>query len=200
MNNDLREKIYSMSNSFLPLDTFYNDIELNSAENYDKEKAFKDLEIVADFILDLQKQLDEKEKMHLLDEKEFQHYCAYKKIETEIKGCLDREREYKKQLAEKDKEIEKLKLQQKHTQQVCKKYHSLYDKRSNSILKLAQKQYKLEQNQKQLAIQELEKAKVELKNRIYCCETKEHSYLQRFVSWENICNQINNQIKEIKTE
>ncbi len=59
MNNELREKVYSMSNSFLPLDRFYNDIELNSEKNYDKEKAYKDLEIVADFILDLQKRLAE---------------------------------------------------------------------------------------------------------------------------------------------
>lgn len=59
----------------------------------------------------LKQQLDEKDKMRLLDEKEFQNYCAYKWIEPEIKGCLDREREYKQQLAEKDKEI--LELQKK---------------------------------------------------------------------------------------
>lgn len=60
---------------------------------------------------ELKQQLAEKENMHLLDEKEFQHYCAYKHIEPEIKGCLDREREYEKQLIEKDKEIERLKQQ-----------------------------------------------------------------------------------------
>lgn len=34
------------------------------------------------------------EKTHLLDEKEWQDYCAYKIIEPQIKGCLDRERTY----------------------------------------------------------------------------------------------------------
>lgn len=53
----------------------------------------------------LKQQLAEKNKMHLLDEKEFQNYCAYKWIEPEIKGCLEREREYKKQLAYKDMEL-----------------------------------------------------------------------------------------------
>ena len=58
MSKELEEKIYSMSNSFLPLDMFYNDIRDNKAENYDKERAYKDLEIIANFIIDLQSQLD----------------------------------------------------------------------------------------------------------------------------------------------
>ena len=59
MSKELEEKIYSMSNSFLPLDMFYNDIRDNKAENYDKERAYKDLEIIANFIIDLQSQLDQ---------------------------------------------------------------------------------------------------------------------------------------------
>lgn len=59
MSKELEQKIYSMSNSFLPLDMFYNDIRDNKAENYNKEQAYKDLEIIADFILDLQSQLDQ---------------------------------------------------------------------------------------------------------------------------------------------
>ena len=58
MSKELEEKIYSMSNSFLPLDMFYNDIRDNKAENYDKERAYKDLELIANFIIDLQSQLD----------------------------------------------------------------------------------------------------------------------------------------------
>lgn len=55
---ELREKIYDMSNSFLPLDKFYNDIEsMAILSSFDEEFAFKDLEKIADFILDLQKQL-----------------------------------------------------------------------------------------------------------------------------------------------
>lgn len=48
----------------------------------------------------LKQQLDKKDKMHLLDEQEFQHYCAYKLIETEIKGCLDREKQLEQEFAE----------------------------------------------------------------------------------------------------
>lgn len=61
---ELQEKIYSMSNSFLPLDVFYNDIRDNNAENYDKEQAYKDIEIIADFIIDLQQQLDQQKAMY----------------------------------------------------------------------------------------------------------------------------------------
>lgn len=61
----------------------------------------------------LKQQLAEKDKMHLLDEKEFQNYCAYKWIEPEIKGCLDREREYKQQLVER---VQVLQQKQNQTQ------------------------------------------------------------------------------------
>lgn len=36
----------------------------------------------------------------VLDGQEYQDYCAYKIIAPQIKGCLDRERELEKQLAE----------------------------------------------------------------------------------------------------
>ena len=57
-------------------------------------------------IADLESKLAESEKKHLLDETEWQDYCAFKHIEPQIKGCLDREREYEKQLAEKDDALE----------------------------------------------------------------------------------------------
>ena len=63
MNKELEKKIYSMSNSFLPLDVFYNDIRDNPVENYNKEQAYKDLEIIANFIIDLQSQLDQQKAM-----------------------------------------------------------------------------------------------------------------------------------------
>ena len=59
----LENKIYSMSNSFLPLDMFFNDIRLSNADYYDKERAYKDIEIIADFIIDLQQQLDKQKTM-----------------------------------------------------------------------------------------------------------------------------------------
>lgn len=60
---ELQDKIYSMSNSFLPLDVFFNDIRDNTADNYNKEQAYKDIEIIADFIIDLQSQLDQQKAM-----------------------------------------------------------------------------------------------------------------------------------------
>lgn len=59
LNKNLEEKIYSMSNSFLPLDVFFNDIRDIKEKNYNKEMAYKDLEKIADFIIDLQSQLDQ---------------------------------------------------------------------------------------------------------------------------------------------
>ena len=62
MNKKLQEKIYSMSNSFLPLDMFFNDIRDTTNPRFNKEMAYKDLETIADYILDLQKQLKTKDK------------------------------------------------------------------------------------------------------------------------------------------
>lgn len=53
---------------------------------------------------------------------------------------------------------------------------------------------------KQLAIQELEKVKVNLKDRISMMKNEEHSYLQKVVAWYDICEQINKQIKALKGE
>lgn len=53
--NKLKEKIFDMSNSQLPLDKFYNDILYNTDINYDKVNAFKDLERIADYIINMQK-------------------------------------------------------------------------------------------------------------------------------------------------
>lgn len=145
----LQNKIYSMSNSFLPLDMFFNDIRDNKAENFNKIQAYNDLNIIADFIIDLQFQIV------LL----------------------------KHQLAEKDKEIESLK------------------KADNIWLDSYQNELDtLRQNQTQLAIQELEKVKVNLKDRISMMKNEEHSYLQKVVAWYDICDQINKQIKELKGE
>lgn len=53
----LERKIYGISNSFLPLDKFFNDIRDNYYnENYDKKEAYKDIEIIADFIIKLNHQ------------------------------------------------------------------------------------------------------------------------------------------------
>lgn len=66
----IREKIYSMSNSYLPLDMFYNDIrdiDISNIRQYDKEFAYKDLEKIADFIIELQEENQQlKQQLHKL--------------------------------------------------------------------------------------------------------------------------------------
>ena len=134
---NLQNKIYSMSNSFLPLDMFFNDIRDNKAKNFDKDGAYKDLDIIANFIIDLQGQLAKKDQ----------------------------------RIAELEKGLVELK-------------EEIYQK----------------QNQIQLAIQKLEEVKVNLKDRISMMKNEEHSYLQKVVAWYDICDQINQQIKELKGE
>ena len=134
---NLQNKIYSMSNSFLPLDMFFNDIRDNKEKNFDKDGAYKDLDIIANFIIDLQGQL-----------------------------------------AKKDQRIAKL---------------------EKGLVELKEEIYQ-KQNQIQLAIQKLEEVKVNLKDRISMMKNEEHSYLQKVVAWYDICDQINQQIKELKGE
>lgn len=80
-----------------------------SNDNVHEKYSKKLLELFNKTISDLEAKLAESENKHLLDETEWQDYCAFKHIEPQIKGCLDREREYQKQLEEKQKEIEELK-------------------------------------------------------------------------------------------
>lgn len=53
---------------------------------------------------------------------------------------------------------------------------------------------------KQLAIQELERVKMQLKDKTKMMSNEEHCYQQKVVSWIDVCDQINNQIKELKGE
>ena len=80
-------------------------------------------------------------------------------------------------LKEKDKEIERL-----------NKFYDLTHKVLDDNVKLIF-------NTKQLAIQELEKAKVKLRAKLHLLES---GYLRHFVAWRDICDQINQQIKQLK--
>lgn len=101
--------------------------------------------------------------------------------QTSVDLLLDRIDKLKQQLAEKDKEIESL------------------EKADNIWLDSYQNELDtLRQNQTQLAIQELEKVKVNLRYKIKMMNNQEHFYLQKVVSWYDICDQINKQIKEIQ--
>lgn len=134
----------------------------------------------------LKQQLVEKDKMHLLDEKEFQHYCAYKRIEPEIKGCLDREREYKQQLTEKQKTIDEINkefVQAVHDwKTLCAEKDKEIEEKMMSFEKRCQEYYKSDEFKRDFAIQELEKVKNFVDGRTYCA------------------NYIKKRIKELKGE
>lgn len=92
----------------------------------------------------------------------------------------------KQQLAEKEKENEELKLK--------------LDIRAMNLQNINTERMEAVRNQTQLAIQELEKVKVNLKDRITMMSNEEHSYLQKVVIWYDICNQVNKQINDLRGE
>ena len=129
-------------------------------------------------IQQLKQQLAEKDKeIAHLKEKDNYH------LRYELAGADETITNLKEQLAEKDKEIEKLKITKNNAIECA------------DLFKVA-----LSVRQKDLAIQELEKVKIELKNKICMVKNEEHCYSQRFISWYEMCDQINKQIKELKGE
>lgn len=66
--NELRARVYSISNCMFPLDTFLNDIEQIKNQNYNKEGAYNDLKLITDAIYELKEKLKEKEQNYTLEE------------------------------------------------------------------------------------------------------------------------------------
>lgn len=132
-------------------------------------------------------------------------YCSIEDVKT-------KNGELKARLEEKDKEIEELKQNNKIFMQLIEETKSeniddfafLVRVTNGSYIQKLRKANRrvqeLERLQTQLAIQELEKVKVNLKDRMSMMNNEEHSYLQKVVSWYDVCKQINNQIKELKGE
>lgn len=46
--DELQERVYAISYSKFPLDTFFNDIQNNQAPNFNKESAYEDLKLITD--------------------------------------------------------------------------------------------------------------------------------------------------------
>lgn len=62
--------------------------------------------------------------------------------------------------------------------------------------------YLLEEKDKEItcfAIQELEKVKIELKEKIEIMSCENHCYPQKVINWHTICEQINKQIENLKS-
>lgn len=66
--NELRARVYSISNCMFPLDTFLNDIEQNKNQNYNKESAYNDLKLITDAIYELKEKLKDKEQDYTLEQ------------------------------------------------------------------------------------------------------------------------------------
>lgn len=119
----------------------------------------------------------------------------------ELEGQFAYECECNKQLVELQKQLEEkqntIDETNKNFVQAVHDWKALCAEKDKEISKL---QASCQQVKTQLAIQELEKVKVSLKDRISMMENEEHSYLQKVVTWYDICDQINNQIKELKGE
>lgn len=137
----------------------------------------------------LDKTIQELRKIKLsMPEKEW-YYKGFENCERQISSHIAdltlENKQLKQQLAEKEKEIAYMTKQAKKFNNEAQKYYE--DAYCNSF-----------QNQK--AIAELEKVKAGLKDKTTMMSNEEHEYLQRVVSWQNICDYINNKIKELKGE
>ena len=99
-----------------------------------------------------------------LDENEWKRYCAFKHIEPEIRGCLDREREYVKQIAVLEKELN--------------------DWRDGTIIvkwcKAEEKCKVLEKAQKEFAIEKLREIKNEINNNAFDSRAEECKVVSHF--------------------
>ena len=71
-----------------------------------KEKFDQELAEHNEFVEKINAEI-ERLKRYEMSESEFQKYCAYKIIEPQIRGCLDRERELQKQVDELKQELGK---------------------------------------------------------------------------------------------
>ena len=142
--------------------------------------------------------------------------CAEYPFKQGINNYQNQIDQFKQQLAEKQNtinEINKEFVQAVHDWKTLCAEKDKEIERLNTIIGLSQLQVSEKDIQKfqqlanqsavninYIAIQELEKVKVNLKDRISMMKNEEHSYLQKVVAWYDICDQINKQIKELKGE
>lgn len=139
--------------------------------------------------------------------KQLKQQLAESFTEEDVEGLIeDREKTIKflqKELAEKQNTIDEINrefVQAVHDwKALCKKKDKEIEmlKHTLNLYNLRHKGSVLP-NVNQLAIQKLEEVKVNLKDRISMMKNEEHSYLQKVVAWYDICDQINQQIKELK--
>ena len=143
-------------------------------------------------INELKQQLEEKEDECSLYKK-FADGGAIDLV-IESVGRLREIDQLKQQLEEKDKEIERLKVFERIY------YQNQLQASQEDIQKFQQLANQSAVNINHIAIIELEKVKMQLKDKTKMMSNEEHCYQQKVVSWIDICDQINNQIKELKGE
>ena len=170
-----------------------------SCRDLTNEEVFEELKGELRQLADLEAKLAESENKHLLDEKEWQDYCAYKIIEPQIKGCLDREREYKQQLAMQENTITNLVEDNRASQEWYKK--QLEEKEEE--INVYKKYIKVEDQDKiSFCIEQLEKVKEWVDEMFNGWETnKEVNQFAKdgiCLALENVGYKIDNQIAELK--
>ena len=101
-------KKYDADNRYILEGRSFVDTKTNQCLNFgvkDLARVTVQLNIMERLLNQQDQEIQELKKQHLLTEKEWQDYCAYKTIEPQIKGCLDRERELEKKLAELEEQL-----------------------------------------------------------------------------------------------
>lgn len=75
----LQEKVYEISYSGFPLDSFFNDIQQNDNPKYNKQLAYRDLELIVDKFYELSKKEQTPTEEEIIKEWEDNNYFLYEK-------------------------------------------------------------------------------------------------------------------------
>ena len=136
-----------------------NSIEFTVKDNINKE--FLNYKRVIDTLNQQDKKIKELENKHLLSENEYQSYCSFKRIEPEIKGCLDREKnlekeiqQLKQQLTKKEEQLKEELIEKKGLERALSACNRQNDEFADIIKKLVNEKKELKQ---QLAEKEKER-------------------------------------------
>ena len=209
LENKEQEKIAGIISDFFDGVVAEADIDILAMKIYEKyvAKLEQDLEFTtktANELIEIKHKL--KQELAELKEKDNYH------LRYELAGADETITNLKKQLAEKDIRIEELEGQFAYececNMQLVDLQKQLEEKQKtideiNKEFVQAVHDWKTLCAEKDKEISKLQascQVKMQLKDKTKMMSNEEHCYQQKVVSWLDICNQINNQIKELKGE
>lgn len=112
--NELRQKIYEISNCEFPLDAFLNDVLYNTDPHFNKEIALRDIEKIYDTFNEFRKENEElKERMQV-----YEKYVSIRGMNNNELWCNSKITEEEKKLLYTQKYIDK---RNKHYEEMLKK-------------------------------------------------------------------------------